>query len=407
MPVNVKRRKRNVILYGAAAVLTAIVIVVTVAMSTFETLGYGSVGNTIATNGALIGLILTTLALIGLARLYTPKGGITSWRRIGTIGLTLWVVIIVYYLLTYATRGIPGVGPALAGAFFVPFFSLPSLFWFPLWVVIAAIRGSMHPERMAPARAPRETSALTSIGVPEVAGSAVTLPETYDLAAAPGIAVPNAAGSGATPTTSPPAPATGDPVVRREHVAGKAIGISAGVLVLLGALAVGGYVADQWKTAQELDALITQIEVAESAQREFISIEVAAFEKGQDADYTDASIVVVVQTIASGARDTAIKLNVAQHDLEALSYLPWHAPVQRLRDDYTDHVDAWLVRLLDFAEASTIDDLASSGESTDIGIASTWEIVGNSADRAAPTMFAGDLPARLKAIFHHDDQNAT
>lgn len=88
MPVNVKRRKRNVILYGAAAVLTAIVIVVTVAMSTFETLGYGSVGNTIATNGALIGLILTTLALIGLARLYTPKGGITSWRRIGTIGRT-------------------------------------------------------------------------------------------------------------------------------------------------------------------------------------------------------------------------------------------------------------------------------------------------------------------------------
>lgn len=117
---------------------------------------------------------------------------------------------------------------------------------------------------------------------------------------------PNAAGSGATSTTSPPAPATGDPVVRREHVAGKAIGISAGVLVLLGALAVGGYVADQWKTAQELDALITQIEVAESAQREFI-IEVAAFEKGQDADYTDASIVVAVQTIASGARDTAIK----------------------------------------------------------------------------------------------------
>ena len=142
-PVDLPWRKRRTILYSALTIVLPLLGLFLATAAAVFPLGDPKWWERVFTTTLLAGLVVSTLAFVGIARLHTPEGGITPWKRVAVTALVPWASVAAYVLSTMSTAAVTiPIG-------LVTFACLPSIIWFPIWVVVAAIRGGMHPERVA------------------------------------------------------------------------------------------------------------------------------------------------------------------------------------------------------------------------------------------------------------------
>lgn len=80
----------------------------------------------------------TTAALVTWAAKPQPETGLTPWRRIGRFAIGIWIAFAAIF-----GSGLMGFPPEL---FFLLLALLPSTLWFPVWVVINAVRRTKFPQ---------------------------------------------------------------------------------------------------------------------------------------------------------------------------------------------------------------------------------------------------------------------
>ena len=253
------QRKRKIILYAVLTIAVILMMLLVVATGDYGSLGYGTWRNNVVTLATLAGWVLTTLTMIGLTRLHTPMHGITSWRRVGVVTLILWAVVVVYYATGLLFRD-TGLGATAASVFPIVFLFMPSIFWFPVWVVVAAIRGSSHPERLA--ERSDEVDLKTTGQDARDAVDSLSNARSALLLARPPATAPLVA------STSPDVPANGldaaNLVVPEEDAASseptrRYLPLAVAAVMILLALMTVGYVADQWAQAREAQELTSRI----------------------------------------------------------------------------------------------------------------------------------------------------
>ena len=144
--VEAGKRRRNAIYYAAAAGVFFLLMIVVIVSSEYDDLGLGTINNTFVTWLNLFFLVSSTIAMVKICRLRTPKSGITHWKRVGLFALILWGSVIVLWLTMFLS-------PVIALFGFLILANIPSLVWFPIWTGVSAIRGARNPERLTPMRA--------------------------------------------------------------------------------------------------------------------------------------------------------------------------------------------------------------------------------------------------------------
>lgn len=342
-----KARRTRTAWFAAAAGACLVLMVVVLVTSDYGSLGYGSINNAAVTWAMFGGVIFTTVALVGLARASTTPGTITSWRATGIIALVAWVSWVVFFIVQWAARDLGAVFAWLGPA---ALFFVPTLVGFPVWTVIAAIRGHGSPERVVVPSWPRRSG-----------HHAAALKQVSPLATAERIVVPvGLSGSGV------PATASSSRAGRRVAFIAGAVAVT---LVVLGAASV----ADQWLRAREMSELTTFIEQSED--------------------------VMGATSTASTAAERAVELGVIADELSGLSPLPWHSSIVKLRDAYLDHNDAWVELYSGLARAKDGSEMDAIAEASGVEISTTFRIAGRSAQAALPSLFVGDLKDRLDAVF--------
>lgn len=83
-----------------------------------------------------------TAASITWASKPQPETGLTPWRRIGRFAIGIWIAFAAIF-----GSSLMGFPPEL---FFVLLALLPSALWFPVWVVINAVRRTKFPQAAQP-----------------------------------------------------------------------------------------------------------------------------------------------------------------------------------------------------------------------------------------------------------------
>lgn len=387
----VRKRKRIAITTGVAALASYILMFLIAFLSGYANLGYGSINNTVVTLLIYASIVLVTVALITWCRLRTPKSGLTSWKRVGVFALVIWGGAAAFWgLLLLGTR-VTFVGN-LGGVITPGWLTLiPSLVWFPIWTAVAAIRGARSPERVAPRRA--HSANPVPVYVPPPAS-----PVVESMASAPTV-----------PTGMPEAVAAGyeqAAVTARKRSARKPLiigGIVAGAVLLLALAAVGLFVADQQARAAQYDAVLDVVEKSEEAMATHGEKEDAVLEESKGAVAGGSVEQAAVSKVKDLAGDVAVQIGVLRSDLDEVSVSGWHPEVEKLRDDYRDHMDAWLKRYEGVAAADDWQEMSDVANAQSIPIRTTWEIAGQTAREGMPNMFAGDLPARVQAVFFSEE----
>jgi hypothetical protein len=142
---------------------------------------------------------------------------------------------------------------------------------------------------------------------------------------------------------------------------------------------------------RELGAVIDHVEDAEEgmadADRQFDAIADAATRNGSG--WSDLER----ERFADAAEDAAVDLLVSVERLEDETVLPWHRAVDRARDRYLEHAEAWL----DVYE-SWADDEDEPAEAS-VRINATWELAEDAfEDATVPLLGRGDAD-RIDRIF--------
>ncbi len=351
-----KRKKLQIL--GAVSAVALAAMPLAMVEGTWDDLGYGTWRNTVITWSQVILIVSFTWLLVAYTKYDTPEGNRTPWKRVGRTALIVWGALIVGVVI--ALIGVP----VISGVVSVIQLSLiPSALAFPVWTAIAAIK-----DRNAPGPQP---AAPSPVWEADVAYTPV-----------PGQAAPGSAPSGATSNNS-----------RVSIVAmGVAVVIAAGAVLWFG---------DQWVRSQGLNSLLSTVEKTETEMVSFKLTTADATEKFRDQIRRvdpDSAKSQVMSDFRQAGGGLATELKVLKFEWENITVLPWHFDLASFKDQYSDHLNAWISSGEHYASVNDFDTLAGPNPNTS-DISATFRIAGDTARNLSLPMFAPDAGKRIVTIF--------
>jgi hypothetical protein len=159
--------------------------------------------------------------------------------------------------------------------------------------------------------------------------------------------------------------------------------VAAGLLVVL---AGGLYVADQFVRAQEY----AQFQSATTRAEDVMEVAGARYDEivkeTGTSNTTPEGFIAQWKKFGAVAEEASVDLAVVQAEMSRQSALPWHTAMDRAREDYLAHIDAWMDEYADFARKGLDPDYTFDNGTL---INQTWAIAQVSSKDAIPTLFSG------------------
>lgn len=180
--------------------------------------------------------------------------------------------------------------------------------------------------------------------------------------------------------------------------------LATAVVAALLVVAAGLWLGSQALNARSFESWMTTTEAAEKSMEAFKAEREAATDAWQKrtndgANANEAAYNTWQETVAESAATHVATLKVQQHDMEEMSFLPWQGSISVARDDYIDHISAWVGYLEDLSRMNAPDDYDAAYMKNTPDIEATFEIARKSVYAAVPSLFAGDLQRRVDAEF--------
>lgn len=382
-------RRRTSIVAGASAAGAYALMLVVVLTTGYADLGYGSTGNYIVTGLIVATVVLVMVSLVSWARRWTSDGQITSWKRTGRFALAIWGAGVAFTLTVFAGAAVPAVAVLvglLSGS--VMAFVIPMV-WFPIWTVIAAIRGALHPDQVAgePLRP-----------VPEGQAAPIdAAPSTREPSAVPAVG-----GVGDEP--SHVTVDVAEPAHRSRRWSGRTIALAVAGVALMAGIAAGLYVGDQYLQVQRYSALMEQVDAAREIVAEGNRTDGKAIDKRDRASSANATSAqeLMEDEVRANNVEVAVALGVVLRDLENVSVLPWHGGLVQMQTDALGYLDQWVQRSQGVARAADAEEMTASDRETEIARSTQWALLRQSAKDAVPSLFADDVMDQATEMFRFD-----
>ena len=131
----------NTVVAAVIAVMAALLMVIALAGASYDELSKYSWRDTLFTVSSLVGVIATTVALIGFARFYMARRKGDGWKSVAEGAGWLWAAasVVIFVPLVPFPDVLSLQSISLGISFFLPFVILiaPSLVIFPIWAVLA------------------------------------------------------------------------------------------------------------------------------------------------------------------------------------------------------------------------------------------------------------------------------
>jgi hypothetical protein len=351
-------KRKKIWILGAVSAASFAGWLISLTGGTWDNLGAGTWRNSLITFSAVALLVSFTWLMVAYTKYDTPKGNLTPWKRVGKTALITWGALLAAVLISFI--GVPVIS-GLMGT--VQLALIPSALTFPIWTVIAAIRGKRAPEMQT-------ATALQVRG------------DTFPFTPEPDKATP--------PTAEAPSP---KPINSRALIA---------VIALSGVLAAGAllWLGDQWMRSQELNSILNTIEKTEVEMVASNSITVQGLDlytsMQNHTGMEEAQSLLLVALTQSGS-ELAIELKVLEDEWESINILPWHSDLANFKDDYTDHLNSWIATGEFYESVTNVEDYFNSPNSSDIS--ATFRIAGASGENLSIPIFASNAEKRIETIF--------
>ncbi len=281
------------------------------------------------------------------------------WKRIGWTSVSIWGALAVATLVT--SLGVPVIS-TISNLSQVSL--VPSAVIFPIWTLIAVIRN----RRTGPkSQISVETTWEASVAFTQVPGRRFSK-ISRDLKSR-----------------------AGD---KRSLLIGT---LTAAVVLGIGAI----WVADQWGRSNEVNLVLTSVEKTERTMNNYLrtagtidqSVETWATRFGID-EARDRYL----SAYQKAGYDLATRLKILEAEWEDIATLPWHSDIVDFKNDYSQHLLAWIATGENRSMAKSIDDLVGPNPySSDI--AATFRIAEKSARSMNTSIFADDTSRRINTIF--------
>ncbi len=196
------------------------------------------------------------------------------------------------------------------------------------------------------------------------------------------------------PSGSPLGPASGPPPTpagRRRSWVPWVVGLGLVMVVLIG---IGLIVVDWAGRSLEMRALVTNVEVSESAMGDVqAAVQEMAVHFDPSTPLTEAEQQAVNDRLSEIAATGLEEVKQGGDLVAAVRVLPWHGDILRAQDAYLAHNQAWQAYL-----TAAIDDPAQFGQPQDL-VNQTFEDARQPMVDAVPTPALFDLIERVETIF--------
>ncbi len=349
---------RKIQILGGVSAASLIAMPLVIAESYWDSLYEGTRHNNAFTLAFVVLIISVSWLLVAYARYETPEGDRTSWEDVAWVAIIALGAMAVCVIILLA--GIPVftvmTRPLLAALTPV---ALSLLMWTALAAVLNKVATTRDPAEVSePAK---KTGTPTPVRRQVNSDSEQTAIHQSDN--------------------------------RRSVIVVSSI---AGVLVAVALV----FVVDQWMRSQELNSMLDTVEQTESVMVTNIREHREANDSFEKWEMTSREFAEsrYVEAIQQAGENLAVELKILNSTWEEINVLPWHSDLARFRNDYTDHLNAWIASGEFYEIASSFSTIVGPDPNRS-DISATFTIATDSARNLPIPIFAPDAAQRIEAIF--------